>query len=83
MGQQGQAAPEEAPRRIYFSANRGYPLFHCRSTKLNGETHEVVLGPCIASIVRWVIIGLIGLALIMGGASATDVFAFIKMLRFL
>jgi hypothetical protein len=68
-------------KRIYLSAHGGYPLFHYRRTKLIGEMHELTLGPCIASLVKWVIIGLIGFALMMRQASATDVLAFIKMLH--
>jgi hypothetical protein len=75
-----QPAPDKGPKWVYFRTNGCYPLFHCRTTKLNGETHEVVLGPCFASLVKWLIFGL-GFAMMRGGASATDVFAFIKMLH--
>ena len=73
--------PEELPGSVYSTANGPYPLFQCRITRSDGETRELTLGPCIASVVKWIVLGLIAHVLMAGHASTTDVFAIIKMLR--
>jgi hypothetical protein len=79
-------APEKTPhvrRLIRFDRQKAYPLLHCRSTKSNGEIKEVALGPCVATMFKWAVIGLISLALAMGGVNSSQVVALLRLLRFL
>jgi hypothetical protein len=78
----GRRVPGGAPIWVHFDGCKGYPLFQRRNTKQNGETNELILGPCLASVVKWVIFALLAFGLMKAGANASEVAGLIKLLHF-
>jgi hypothetical protein len=69
------------PTWVYLDGCKGYPLFQRRNTKQSGETNELTLGPCLVSVVKWVIFALLAFGLMRAGANASEVAGLIKLLR--
>jgi hypothetical protein len=79
---QGRRVAGGSPTWVYLDRCKGYPLFQRRNTKQNGETSELTLGPCLASVVKWVIFALLAFGLMKAGANASEVAGLIKLLHF-
>lgn len=47
--------------------NFGHPLFHRKRTKPNGDTEEILLGPCAIKILRLIVALLIMIILVLAG----------------
>ena len=47
--------------------NIGHPLFHRKRTKPNGDTEEILLGPCAIRILRLIVALLITIILVLAG----------------
>jgi hypothetical protein len=47
--------------------NFGHPLFHRKRTKPNGDTEEILLGPCAIKILRLIVALLITIILVLAG----------------
>ena len=75
-----EATPEAILKQLYPEISTAYPLLHCRRTKTSGEVIEVVIGPCILKMLKWVVIGLFGYLVALRGASVPALAAFIGML---
>lgn len=78
----GRPVPEGIPKWVYLDSRQDYPLFQRRNTKQNGETNELTLGPCLASVLKWVILALLAFGLMKAGANATELLNLVKLLHF-
>lgn len=61
--------------------NDGYPFFGHRNKKADGETNELVLGPSVAPVLRWLILALVVLGLLWKGVDPTVLVGFLQWLR--
>lgn len=60
--------------------NVGHPLFHRKRTKPNGETEEILLGPCAVRILRLIVALLITIIFAIAGMKFPYSVSLLKML---
>jgi hypothetical protein len=78
----GRPVPKGPPESVDLDSRNGYPLFQRRKTKQNGETHELTLGPCLASVAKWIILALLAFGLMKTGANAAEAITVIRLMHF-
>jgi len=60
--------------------NIGHPLFHRKRTKPNGDTEEILLGPCAVRILRLIVALLITIILVLAGGKVPYIVSLLKVL---
>lgn len=60
--------------------NFGHPLFHRKRTKTNGDTEEILLGPCAVKILRLIVVFLITVILVLAGVKIPYIVHLLKAL---
>jgi len=58
----------------------GHPLFHRKRTKPNGDTEEILLGPCAVRILRLIVVLFITITLALAGVKFPYIVKLLKIL---